>query len=59
MHSFGLAVCSKSFLLLPSVQVYLDIEVGGQPQGRIVVGLFGEDVPKTAANFAALGEERR
>lgn len=35
-------------------RVYFDIEVGGQPAGRIVLGLFGNEVPKTAANFAAL-----
>lgn len=37
------------------LQVFLDVSVGGQPAGRIVLGLFGSDVPKTAANFAALG----
>lgn len=35
-------------------QVYFDIEVGGEKIGRIVIGLFGKTVPKTAANFEAL-----
>ncbi|KAK9805591.1 hypothetical protein WJX72_006644 [[Myrmecia] bisecta] len=35
-------------------KVFLDLSVGGKPAVRIVVGLFGNDVPKTAANFAAL-----
>lgn len=36
--------------------MYLDIEVGGEPAGRIVLGLFGDEVPKTVANFVALCE---
>jgi hypothetical protein len=36
--------------------VYFDISVGGKPAGRVVLGLFGEDCPKTVANFVALGE---
>lgn len=35
-------------------KVFFDVEAGGQPVGRIVLGLFGNDVPKTAANFKAL-----
>ncbi len=35
-------------------QVFFDVAVGNQPVGRIVMGLFGEDVPRTAENFRAL-----
>jgi peptidyl-prolyl cis-trans isomerase B (cyclophilin B) len=36
-------------------KVFFDVTIGAEPAGRIVLGLFGEAVPKTAANFAALG----
>lgn len=35
-------------------KVYFDIAVNGKTAGRLVLGLFGKDVPRTAANFAAL-----
>jgi len=34
--------------------VYFDMAVGGDPVGRIEMGLYGETVPVTAANFKAL-----
>ncbi|ERF75669.1 hypothetical protein EPUS_08623 [Endocarpon pusillum Z07020] len=35
-------------------RVYFDIEQGGQPLGRIVMGLYGNQVPKTTRNFLEL-----
>ncbi|KAM0954622.1 putative peptidylprolyl isomerase [Dioscorea sansibarensis] len=33
---------------------FIDVEIGGEPVGRIVLGLFGEVVPLTVENFRVL-----
>merc|ERR1719263_1005790 len=35
-------------------KVFFDVEIDGISTGRIVFGLFGDTVPKTAENFRAL-----
>ena len=48
----GLAVAAP--LSTVTKKAFFDVEIGGEPAGRIVFGLFGDDVPKTASNFAHL-----
>lgn len=35
---------------------WFDITIGGQPAGRVEIGLFGKTVPKTVANFKQLAD---
>lgn len=38
--------------------VYFDVNIGGYPDGRIVMELFADDVPKTATNLLEFGKEQ-
>ena len=35
-------------------RVFLDIDIGGEAAGRIVISLFADVTPRTAENFRAL-----
>lgn len=35
-------------------KVFFDVSIGGEAAGRIVIGLFGEELPKTVQNFEKL-----
>ncbi|XP_008220814.1 PREDICTED: peptidyl-prolyl cis-trans isomerase CYP20-1 [Prunus mume] len=45
---------SKEDLKEVTHKVFFDVEIAGKPAGRVVIGLFGKTVPKTAENFRAL-----
>ncbi len=49
-----LAVAFAKDLETVTSKVFFDMEIDGKAAGRIIFGLFGETVPKTAENFRAL-----
>ncbi|XP_066919540.1 peptidyl-prolyl cis-trans isomerase B-like [Clytia hemisphaerica] len=46
--------CSADKKYTVTKKVYFDIQVDGKPEGRIVMGLYGETTPKTVKNFYEL-----
>ena len=40
-------------------QVFFDLEIDGKREGRIAIGLFGQDVPKTVKNFYELATHQK
>lgn len=52
----GTRYASSMAAATPAVthRVFFDVEVGGEPAGRVEFALFGEVVPKTVENFRAL-----
>lgn len=48
----GAAAAKKGPLV--TNKVFFDVEADGAPLGRVVMGLYGKTVPKTAENFRAL-----
>merc|ERR1711992_293597 len=56
LASSVIALLSHATAATPAItsKVFFDVEIAGGGGGRVVLGLFGDTVPKTAENFRAL-----
>lgn len=60
---FSVSACTRTTSAADDPQtavtsvVFFDIEIGGQPAGRVEIGVFGNTVPKTAQNFVELAQK--
>lgn len=52
----GPAFNSPTYLVTKEVELF--IQYGNSPIGKILIGLFGDTVPKTVANFADLADHK-
>ena len=54
--AFGLdsSLASESTLATITDKTFFDIEIDGEAAGQIVMGLYGEVVPRSVENFATL-----
>jgi peptidyl-prolyl cis-trans isomerase B (cyclophilin B) len=61
LATISLATSENNVAKGPKVtdKVYFDITIGDEPIGRIVIGLFGKTVPKTAENFIELAKSKK
>ncbi|CAD7700878.1 unnamed protein product [Ostreobium quekettii] len=59
-NSWKLLLESERIDMSVTSWVFLDIEMDGEAAGKIVIGLFGKEVPKTTENFRRLctGEKK-
>src|SRR5690606_24300112 len=39
---------------IPTKKAFLDVSIGGEPVGRIVIGLYSDDVPAGTARFSSI-----
>ena len=56
--SAAMSLQARTYSTIDTVtsKVYFDISVDGDNKGRIVMGLFGQTVPKTVKNFQSIVE---